>query len=445
MLMGIDSQFNSIEETDRRHVFDTWSYQGDDDPTQVVDSHGVYYVTADGNEYLDISSQLVCANLGYSADRVVDAISTAAAKTPYVNPHATTSARAKLGKRLADVTPGSLSKTFFSTSGTEANEAAIKMARLYTGKEKIMTRYRSYHGSTAGSIAASGHPMRAHSSGVNERATGFIKAPDAYAYGSSLDPMESLEYIEEMFELEHGTIAGVIVEPIVGNHGVIVPPDGYLARLKEIAHDHGALLIFDEVMTGFGRTGEWFGADHFGVTPDIMTMAKGLTGAYAPLGATIVSEEIAEYFDDNLLPHGHTYSGHPVACAAGLAAIETYEAENLIERASERGEYISEWLEKLAESHPSVGEARGVGMFHGIELTRREGEFAPFVTRDHWLKRGSSIVSEVTAAARERGVAVYGSYNGLVIAPPLVINKDEINSAFEAIDAALEVSDAAME
>jgi len=443
--MRADSQYDNIEETDRQHVFDTWSYQGDDDPTQVVDSYGVYYVTADGKEYLDISSQLVCSNLGYSAGRVVDAISTTAEKTPYVSPHGTTSAKARLGQRLADVTPGSLSKTFLSTSGTEANEAAIKMARLYTGKEKIMTRYRSYHGSTAASMAASGHPMRTHSSGINETATGFVKAPDAYAYGSSMDPMESLDYVEEIFELEHGTIAGVIVEPIVGNHGVIVPPDSYLSQLKEIAHDHGALLIFDEVMTGFGRTGEWFGADHFGVTPDIMTLAKGLTGAYVPLAATVVSEEIADYFEDNLLPHGHTYSGHPVACAAGLAAIETYESDNLIERAAELGEYVSERLTELAEKHPSVGEARGVGMFHGIELTKREGEFAPFVTRDQWLKRRSSIVSEVTAAARERGVAVYGSYNGLVIAPPLVISKDEIDTAFEAIDAALKVSDAAME
>jgi len=217
-------------------------------------------------------------------------------------------------------------------------EAAIKIARFYTGKQKIISRYRSYHGATAGSISVTGDPRRLP---AEPGVPGTIKAPDPYAYGSTLEPMESLEYIDEMLELEGDTVAAVLVEPIVGSNGILVPPEEYLPELKRIAHDHGALLICDEVMSGFGRTGEWFGSDVFDVTPDIMTMAKGLSGAYAPLGATIVTPEIADHFEDEMFCHGHTYAGHPVACAAGLAAVETYEEENLIERASEVGDVLS--------------------------------------------------------------------------------------------------------
>lgn len=433
---------NEIERIDREYVFGTWSYQKEVSPIQVVDADGNRFTTADGDEYIDFSSQLMCSNLGHSAEKVADAIDEQVRETAYVAPNYTTEPRAKLGKKLAEVTPGSLSKTFFSTSGTEAVEAAIKIARFYTGKQKIISRYRSYHGATYGSISVTGDPRRLESEpGI----PGTIKAPDPYAYGSTLDPMESVEYIDEMLELEGSTVAAILVEPIVGSNGILAPPEEYLPRLKEIAHDHGALLICDEVMAGFGRTGEWFGCDVFDVEPDIMTMAKGLTSAYQPLGATIVNSEIAEHFEENMLCHGHTYAGHPAAVAAGLAAIETYQEENLIERASEVGEYLGDRIEELAEKHPSIGDTRGVGLFRGIELTKHPEKRVPFGEREDKISTGTTIVDEVSATAAENGTYIANMINTLIITPPLTITEDEIDEAIEAIDAGLEVSDEAME
>ena len=433
---------NEIEQMDREHVFGTWSYQSEVSPTQVVSTDGVQFTDAEGNEFIDLSGQLMCSNLGHSAERVEEAVAEQVSEAEYVSPSFTTEARAKLGKKLAEVTPGNLTKTFFSTSGTEAVEAAIKIARFYTGKEKILSRYRSYHGATYGSISVTGDPRRlAAEPGI----PGTVKAPDPYAYGSTLDPMESLEYIDEMLTLEGDTVAAVLVEPIVGSNGILVPPEEYLPRLKEIAHEHGALLICDEVMAGFGRTGEWFGSDVYDVTPDIMTMAKGLTGAYQPLGATIVTDEIADHFEDNMLTHGHTYAGHPVACAAGLAAIETYQEENLVERASDVGEYLGDRIEKLAREHPSVGDTRGVGLFRGIELTKHPEKRVPFGEREDKVGKGSTVVDEVAEAAYDQGTYVANMINTLIIAPPLTITENEIDDAIAALDVALEVSDDAME
>jgi taurine--2-oxoglutarate transaminase len=436
------SDLSEIEQIDKKHVFGTWSFQSEVSPTQVTTASGCKFSDASGNEFIDFSGQLMCSNLGHSAERIEDAVSTQVKESAYVAPGYTTEARAKLGKKLAEVTPGNLSKTFFSTSGTEAVEAAIKIARFYTGKQKIISRYRSYHGATYGSISVTGDPRRlASEPGI----PGTIKAPDPYAYGSSLDPIQSLDYIKEMLELEGGTVAAILVEPIVGSNGILVPPDEYLPHLKRIAHEHGALLICDEVMSGFGRTGNWFGCDVFDVEPDIMTMAKGLTGAYQPLGATIVNETIADHFEDNMLCHGHTYSGHPVAVAAGLAAIETYQQEDLINRAKERGEYLETRLADLAADHPSVGDTRGVGLFRGIELTRSSKERVPFGTREDKISKGGTIVDEVAKEAYENGVYVANMINTLIIAPPLTITEGEIDSAIAALDTALETSDAAMD
>ncbi|MWV40780.1 aspartate aminotransferase family protein [Natrialba sp. INN-245] len=433
---------NDIERIDKEHVFGTWSYQKEVSPTQVVDADGVRFTTADGDEYIDFSSQLMCSNLGHSADRIADAVHEQMRDAAYVSPGYTTENRAKLGEKLAEITPGELSKTFLSTSGTEAVEAAIKIARFYTGKQKIISRYRSYHGATYGSISVTGDPRRLESEpGI----PGTIKAPDPYAYGSTLDPMESVEYIDEMLELEGDTVAAILVEPIVGSNGILVPPEEYLPRLKEVAHDHGALLICDEVMAGFGRTGEWFGCDVFDVEPDIMTMAKGLTGAYQPLGATIVTPEIADHFEENMLCHGHTYAGHPAAVAAGRAAIDIYQEENLIERASEVGDYLGDRIDELADRHPSVGDTRGVGLFRGIELTKHPEKRVPFGERADKISPGSTVVDEVSATAADHGTYVANMINTLIIAPPLTITEDEIDEAIAAIDAGLEVSDDAME
>jgi taurine--2-oxoglutarate transaminase len=432
---------NQTEQMDREYVFGTWSYQSEVEPTQVIETNGVEFTDSQGNHLVDFSGQLMCSNLGHSAEKVENAVAQQVSETEYVSPSYTTEVRAQLGKKLAEVTPGNLAKTFFSTSGTEAIEAAIKIARFYTGKEKILSRYRSYHGATYGSISVTGDPRRlAAEPGI----PGTIKAPDPYAYGSTLDPMESLDYIDEMLTLEGDTVAAVLVEPIVGSNGILVPPDEYLPRLKEIAHEHGALLICDEVMSGFGRTGEWFGSDVFDVTPDIMTMAKGLTGAYQPLGATIVTDEIADYFEDNMLTHGHTYAGHPVACAAGLAAIETYEDENLIEHAANIGTYLENQIDDLADSHPSVGDTRGVGLFRGIELTRHPEKREPFGEREDKIGRGTTVLDEVAGAAYDEGAYVANMINTLIIAPPLTITESEIDEAIAALDSALTVSDDAM-
>ncbi|WP_255192097.1 aspartate aminotransferase family protein [Natronobeatus ordinarius] len=439
---GSGDEGNQLERLDKKHVFGTWSYQKQVQPTQVVGADGNRFETADGTEYLDVSGQLMCSNLGHSADRVADAIADQARETAYIAPGYTTEARARLGEKLAEVTPGSLSKTFFSTSGTEAVEAAIKIARMYTGKQKIVSRYRSYHGATYGSISVTGDPRRLE---AEPGIPGTIKAPDPYAYGSTLEPMESLEYIDEMLMLEGDTVAAVLVEPVVGSNGILVPPAEYLPRLKEIAHDHGALLICDEVMSGFGRTGEWFGCDLFDVTPDIMTMAKGLTGAYAPLGGTIVTPEIADHFEEHMFCHGHTYAGHPVACAAGLAAVETYQEENLIEHAAEIGAYLGDRLEELSAAHPSVGEVRGVGLFRGIELTKRSDRREPFGVRSDKLSPETTVVDEVAARAGENGVYLANMINTLIIAPPLTITREDVDEAIDAIDDALEHADAAME
>jgi taurine--2-oxoglutarate transaminase len=434
-----------VEALDRKHTFGTWSRQRDVDPTEVVDTDGVRFVTADGDSVLDFSSQLVCTSLGYDAERVADAVAEQVRSVPYVSPAYVTRPRAELAAKLAELTPGSLSKTFFSTSGTEANEAAFKIARAFTGKEQIMSRYRSYHGATSASLSASGDPRRtAVPSTIQPDVPGMVKAPDPYAYGSSLTPEQSLDYIDEQLALEGGTVAAVLVEPLVGSNGVLTPPDDYMPRLREITRDHDALLICDEVMTGFGRTGEWFASDLYDVEPDIITMAKGLTGSYQPLAATIVTEEIADYFEDELLNHGHTFAGHPVACAAGLAAVETYEAEGLVENAREMGAYLREELEGLVDRHPSAGERRGIGLHQGIELTRSTERRVPFERRSDKMSGERTVLDDVRERAYDNGVYFFTSVNTVVVTPPLGVDEAHVDEAVAALDDALEVSDAEM-
>ena len=440
------SDQTEIERLDQEYTLGTWTRQRDFDPTQIVDTEGPRLVTAAGDSILDFSSQYVCTSLGYDAERVSDAVADQVRTVPYVSPGWSTEPRARLSEKLAEITPGSLKRTFYSTSGTEANEVAFKIARAYTGKHKILSRYRSYHGATAASLSASGDPRRvAQGPEVQPAVPGMIKGPDPYAYGSSLDPDESLAYIDEMLRLEGGTVAAVLVEPLVGSNGVLTPPDDYLSRLQQIAHDHGALLICDEVMTGFGRTGEWFASTLYDAEPDIITMAKGLTGSYQPLAATTVTEAVADHFEDELLNQGHTFSGHPVACAAGVAAIETYEEEQLVANAREMGAYLRGELESLAERHPSVGERRGVGLHQGLELTRSETERVPFEERSDKVSSRQTVLDEVGAHTLENGVYFYTSVNTIVVTPPLTISTEEVDEAVAALDEALEISDAAMD
>jgi len=402
-------------------------------------------VDACGRRYLDFSSQLVCSNLGHKNAAIADAIAAEARRIAYLSPAFALEIRAEAGCVLAEVMPRGLEKFFFSTSGTEANEAAFKMARAVTGRSKIISRYHSYHGSTGGSIAATGDHRRwtVDPSGM---ASGVRFAPDAYCYRCPFRwrypecDLACANYVAHMIEHE-GDIAAVLVEPVAGVNGVIVPPDGYLGRLREICSQHGVLLIADEVMTGWGRTGEWFAVNHWGIVPDILTTAKGVTAAYLPLGVTAVSTEVAAHFDDHVLPHGHTYEGHPVSLAAAVAAIREYRANDLISRARRLGPRLGEQLRQLQVTHPSVGDVRGIGLFWAIELTKDRGRRLPFNTRKEKAAGQPLVVNVVVAEALRHGVSVVGWINHLIIAPPLIVTEAELAEGVAGLDEALKVSD----
>lgn len=426
---------NEIERMDKQYVFGTWSFQKNVKPRQIVDAEGVYFTDAEGKRYLDFSSQLMCSQLGHKNARINRAIQTQAEKFAFVAPGFASEARARLGKKLAEITPGDLCKTFFSPSGTEANEAALMIARWYTGKHKIISRYRSYHGSTYGSIGLTGDPRRW---AAEPAMPGMLKAPDPYDYRTAFgSAMKTLEYIDEMLLLEGDTVAAVIVEPVVGSNGILVPPPDYMPELLKLCHAHGALLIADEVMSGFGRCGEWFACDLWDVTPDIMCMAKGITAAYLPLAATTVNEEIAAHFEDHFFNVGHTYSGHPMTVAAALETLQIYEDDNLIEAAKQKGRYLMDKLCALKGKHSCVGEVRGVGLFCGVEIVKNKETKEPFDPYGVKVKGGPSVLAQTAAKAMAEGVYIVGMINTLILAPPLTISEAQIDEGVAALDAAL--------
>jgi taurine--2-oxoglutarate transaminase len=343
--------------------------------------------------------------------------------------------------------PHGLDKYFYATSGTEANEAAFKIARQYTGRYKIISRYVSYHGSTAGAIAAGGDPRRSLIEPMG-KIGGVIFGPDAYCYRCPFKMkypncgIACADYIEYMIEHE-SNVAAVIVEPIVGGNGVIVPPDEYLPRLREITKKHGVLLICDEVMTGWGRTGEWFAVDHWGVKPDILTTAKGVTGGYTPLSITATTREIADYFEEHYFAHGHTYEAHPLTLSAGVAAIQEYKRLGLVQRSRELGEYLGRRLRALQEKHPSIGDVRGVGLFWGVELVRDRGGKTPFNTREDKILGKPTMLDRIAAECMKNGtyISCLAWANTLNVAPPLIIEKEAIDEGVSTLDQALELAD----
>lgn len=429
----------------RQLTYGTWRRQKGWMPREIVDAEGCYFTDAAGNRYLDFSSQLMCSNLGHKNKAVIEAICEQAMRLPYVAPSFTTRARAELSNALLQVMPKGLDKFFYATSGTEANEAAFKIARLYTGKYKIISRYTSYHGSTAGSIAATGDPRRYPIEPAGKM-DGVIFGPDAYCYRCPLGlnypdcGIACADYIEYMIEHE-SNVAAVIVEPVVGTNGVIVPPDEYMPRLREITQKHGVLLICDEVMTGWGRTGEWFAVDNWKVKPDILTTAKGITGAYVPLSVTATTHEISDYFEEHYFAHGHTYEAHPLTLAAGVAGIQEYKRLHLIERARQLGEYLGKQLRSLQEKHQSVGEVRGIGLFWALELVRDRGTKEPFNTREDKLAGKPLVVDLVASECWKNGVYVATWINNLIIAPPLIIGKEEIDAGVNVLNKTLELAD----
>jgi taurine--2-oxoglutarate transaminase len=433
-----------LVDTTRQYLFGTWRYQKTWNPKVITEAEGSYFSDATGKKYLDFSAQLVCCNLGHRNQKIKEALREQGKSLFYVAPGFTTRPAAKLAEKLAEIAPGDLIKSYFSLGGAEANEAAMKISRFYTGAAKLVARYRSYHGATSGAITLTGDPRRLY---VPE-APGVVHAPDCYCYRCPLGQeypecgVRCVEYIREIIEMEgKRNVAAVFVEPIVGSNGVLVPPDEYMPRLREICDETETLLVADEVMTGFGRTGEWFCVNHWDVIPDIMTLAKGISSAHIPLSATIVRKDIADFFEgDNLFCHGQTYANHPYCCAAGLATIEEYQRLNVPERARKLEGVLGGRLEDLKTDHPSVGDVRGKGLFWGVELVKDRETKEPFVTRDQ--KFEPTILGKVGAEAMDKGVYIYTSLNTMIISPPLIITEEEIEQGVAVIDEVLEIADA---
>src|SRR6476469_2246141 len=359
---------DEIVELCRRHTLFEWSAQAAVDPIPVARSKGIYFWTPEGKRFIDFNSPLMCVNIGHGDERVVRAIQEQAAVLPDANPFMATEVRARLSVKLAEITPGNIDCFFFTNGGAEANENAIRIARMFSGRHKIGSRYRSYHGGTAGALTLTGDPRRwASEPGI----PGVFRIPDFYhgIQKGSETAEEVLARTEEILELEGTkTIAALIVEPVTGTNGVLVPPDGSIQGLRKLCDKYGILLIADEVMAGFGRTGEWFSVNHWKVEPDLMTMAKGLTSAYVQLGAVGMRRQIADHFQQNVFYGGLTYNSHPLACACALATIAVYEDDNLIENARRMGKVMHDFLEDLQRRHPSVGTTRSIGLFGIVEL-----------------------------------------------------------------------------
>jgi taurine--2-oxoglutarate transaminase len=429
--------------------YGTWKYQRSWNPMHIVDAEGCYFTDANGKRYFDFSSQLMCSNLGHKNAAVIEAIAEQARKLPYIMPGYATDTRVELSRLLLEVLPEGLNKFFFTTSGTEANEAAFKIARMYTGKTKIIARYRSYHGSTMASIAATGDPRRWPLESVGGKGQGFVFAPEVNCYKCPIKHaypgcgVACADYLEHMIANE-SDVAAVIVEPVVGTNGVLIPPKEYMPKLREICERHGVLLIADEVMSGWGRTGEWFAMDNWGVKPDILVTAKGITSAYVPLGLCATTAKIAEYFEDHFFAHGHTYEAHPMTLAPAVAAIHEMQRLDLVARSREMGKYLGEKLHALKPKHPSIGEVRGLGLFWALELVRDQAAKTPFNTMQDKVDGKVAVVEQVAADMLKRGVSLQAWISHFVVAPPLIVEKEEIDFGVEALDQALAIADNAI-
>ena len=433
-----------LKQIDKEYVIHSWSVQGALDPIPVAGGSGSWFWDYDGRRYLDFQSQLVNLNLGHQHPRLVEAIRAQAEQLCYIGPGFAERSRAELAEMMAGITPGDLKMSFFTTGGAAANENAVRLARHVTGRQKIIARYRSYHGATAGAMSLTGDPRRwAAEPGM----TGVVRMLDPYTYrcpAGHPDPCPVCSggpHLEEILRYENPeTVAAVIVEPVTGTNGLLYPPDGYLRSLREVCDRYGILLIFDEVMAGFGRTGEWFACDHWDVVPDILTTAKGLNSGYVPLGAMTVSTRISEWLRDNMFWGGLTYAGHPLACASGVASLRIMQDEGVVDNARAMGERLGAGLTELAERHPSIGEIRGRGLFYGVELVRDRDTREPLVP---FNAKGPAAapVGRLLKAAMQRGVYLTANFNVLRLTPPLVITAEEIDLALGVLDEVLDLAD----
>jgi taurine---2-oxoglutarate transaminase len=416
----------------RRHTLFEWSAQAAVDPVPMARSKGVYFWTPDGKRYLDFNSQLMCVNAGHGDERIVRAIQEQASVMAYANPFMATEVRGRLGAKLAEIAPGDIDVFFFTNGGADANENAIKIARAYTGRHKILARYRSYHGGTYGAMALTGDPRR----WANEGMTGVVHVLDPYR-GLQREPdttEQSLAMLSEIIQLEGPqTIAAFFLETVTGTNGVLVPPDGYLQGVRDLCTRHGILMVCDEVMAGFGRTGEWFAVNHWHVVPDVITMAKGLTSAYVPMGAVGMRRAIADHFRDKAFQGGLTYNSHPLGCAAALATLQVYEDDDLIGNARRMGPVMSALLEDLAAKHPCVGAHRSLGLFGIVELVKdpkTKEPLAPF-------GQASPATKRLTQLLRDEGLYTFVRWHTFFTNPPLCVTESELREGFGMIDRAL--------
>jgi taurine--2-oxoglutarate transaminase len=436
----------TTRDLDRRHVFHSWSAQQLIDPLPVARAEGSCFWDMSGKRYLDFSSQLVNLNIGHQHPKVVAAIKEQAGQLATLAPGFANPVRAEAARLVAEVAPGDLEQVFFTNGGAEANENAVRMARVHTGRHKVLAAYRSYHGATAGAIALTGDPRRW---GSEPAMPGVVRywGPYAYrsAFHSSSDAEEcerALAHLRDTIMVEGPqTIAAIVLETVVGTNGVLVPPDGYLAGVRALCDEHGIVMVADEVMAGFGRCGEWFGVDHWGVVPDLITFAKGVNSGYVPLGGVLISSAIAATFAERPYPGGLTYSGHPLASASAVAAINAMRDEGVIEHARTLGEsVIGPFLADLAARHPSVGEVRGLGVFWAIELVRDRATREPLVPFNA-SGEAARPMAEFAAACKARGVWPFTHFNRTHIVPPCTISEDELREGLAVIDEALEVTD----
>jgi taurine--2-oxoglutarate transaminase len=435
-----------VRRDDRAHVFHSWSAQGLIDPLPIASAEGSHFTDYSGKRYLDFSSQLVNVNIGYQHPKLVAAIQEQAGRLTTISPAFANDVRSEAARLITEIAPGDLNMVFFTNGGAEATENALRMARLHTGRHKVMAAYRSYHGATAGAIAMTGDPRRwASEPGM----PGVVRYWGPYPYRSAFhaeneaqESERALQHLRDIIAVEGPTtIAAIILETVVGTNGILVPPPGYLEGVRAICDEFGILMIADEVMAGFGRCGEWFAVDRWGVSPDLITFAKGVNSGYVPLGGVVMSDRVAATFSEQPYPGGLTYSGHPLACASAVASINIFREEGIIEHARALGEeVIGPELRKLAEKHPSVGEVRGLGVFWALELVRNRETREPLVPFNA-AGADAAPMSEFAAACKERGLWPFTHFNRTHVVPPCTTTADEVREGIAILDEALAVAD----
>jgi taurine--2-oxoglutarate transaminase len=433
-----------LQDLDRQHVVYSWKAQGGVKPVIMDHAEGIYQWDVDGKRYIDFAAGLLCINIGHGNEHVLGAMKKQMDKVCYVGPMFGTEPKARLAEMISEVTPGDLDYVFYTNGGAEAVENAIKAARLYTGRNKIYARWRGYHGATAGAITLTGDPRRwSAEPGIPGVVHYFGPYPYRDPFGSQDDPEEcgrrTLEVLKTQVMLDGPkTIAAIFMEPIVGTNGIIIPPKNYVRGVKEICEDNGILLVSDEVMAGWGRSGKWFGIEHFNVVPDIITIAKGLTSGYVPLGAMVWNKKLWDHFQDHPFVGGLTYGGHALACAAGIANIEVYKKEKLIENSRILGEDFNTRLEELKEKHPSVGDVRNKGLWGAIELTSDKKTKAPLAG---FSDSECNVSIELTRRMAEMGLTLFAKWDFIFMSPPLSITQEQLDESISIIDKALEYTD----